>query len=80
MDECKKLYQRNYYINRRDHVLSLASIPREQLTPLEKTNLDKYIKRFRPKSTRVLRTTMSNHAKGEKIFKIEKKQILISFD
>jgi len=80
MDECKKLYQRNYYINRRDYVLSLVNIPREELTAKQQTDLDKYIKRFRPKSTRVLRTTMSNHPKGKKIFKIEKKRILISFD
>lgn len=80
MEHWKKVYQRNYYINRRDYVLSLINIPKDKLNEKQKTDLDKYIKRFRPKSTRALRSTVTNHDKGKKQFKIEKKQTLISFD
>lgn len=80
MDDSKRIYQRNYYINRRNYVLSLVNIPKERLTEKEQLDLDKYIKRFRPKTTRALRNTASNHCKGEKLFKIEKREITISFD
>ena len=80
MEESKRIYQRNYYINRRNYVLNLVKIPKNELTDKQKIDLDKYIDRFRPKTTRALRNTASNHCKGDKLFKIEKRQITISFD
>jgi len=80
MDEYKKIYQRNYYINRRDHILSLVSKRSEELNEKERNHLEKYIKRFRPKSARMLRSPKPNHFKGKKEFKIEKKQVVVCFN
>jgi len=74
------MYQRNYYINRRDHILSLAGKPRHELNEKELVDLEKYIKRFRPKSARILRTSKSNHDKGKKEFKIEQRQVVVCFN
>ena len=80
MEESKRNYQRNYYINRRNYVLSLVKIPKNELTDEQKIDLDKYIDRFCPKSARVLRNQASNHDKGKKEFKIESRRITIDFN
>tara|TARA_R110002074_G_scaffold397901_1_gene588939 strand:- start:120 stop:362 length:243 start_codon:yes stop_codon:yes gene_type:complete len=80
MEEYKKSYQRNYYINRRDHILSLANKPRQELNEKERFDVDKFIKRFRPKTARILRTAKSNHDKGKKEFKIEHRHVVVCFN
>ena len=80
MEESKRIYQRNYYINRRNYVLNLVKIPKNELTDKQKIDLDKYIDRFCPKSARVLRNQGSNHCKGRKEFKIEKRIVTIDFN
>ena len=72
MEESKRIYQRNYYINRRNYVLNLVKIPKNELTDKQKIDLDKYIDRFCPKSARVLRNQGSNIAKDEKNLKLKK--------
>ena len=53
--DSKKIYQKNYYINKRDKILRLASQPRDNLTDQDKYDLEKYINKFRPSSTKSLR-------------------------
>lgn len=80
MEESKRIYQRNYYINRRNYVLGLIKIPKNELTVEQKVDLDKYIDRFCPKSARVLRNQAPNHDKGKKEFKMEHKRVVIDFN
>ena len=47
----KKSYHRNWYINKRDYILSLSKMPREDLDNYQQFDLDKHIKRFGPKSS-----------------------------
>mgnify|MGYP003110076043 CR=1 FL=1 len=79
-DQSKKIYQQNYYITKRAYILNLLKMPRDKLNEKQQIDLDKYINKFRPKTARALRQYGTNHNKGEKIFKIEKRQVTISFD
>ena len=54
--DSKKIYQKNYYINKRDKILRLASSPRDSLTDQDKYDLEKYINKFSPSSTKSLRS------------------------
>ena len=80
--EEKRNYQRNYYINKRNYIRGLDSKKRGELTPDELLDLDKYIHKFRPKSSRATRILSTNPMKGlhTKILKKEFKQIVITFN
>ena len=81
MDE-KRNYQRNYYINKRNYIRGLDRQDRNKLTPDELLDLEKYIHKFRPKSSRALRMLSTNPLKGDasKYLKKEFKQVVITFD
>lgn len=80
--EEKRNYQRNYYINKRNYIRGLDRQNRDELTPDELLDLDKYIHKFRPKSGRALRMMASNPLKGEpcRNLKKETKQVVVYFD
>tara|TARA_R110000803_G_scaffold32294_1_gene71267 strand:+ start:1186 stop:1437 length:252 start_codon:yes stop_codon:yes gene_type:complete len=83
MDE-KRNYQRNYYINKRNYIRGLDKKDRDQLTAEELLDLDKYIHKFRPRTSRISRRLFDNSYIGgeEKIYgmKKETKQIIIYFE
>jgi len=78
----KKTYQKNYYINRRDYILSLVNMNSEKLSPQEKIDLDKYINKYRPSTAKMMRECafIPRGDKGEKIFKIEHRTVTVRFD
>lgn len=80
--EEKRNYQRNYYINKRNYIRSLDNRNRDELTQEELWDLDKYIHKFRPKSSRACRILSTNPLKGvhTKILKKEHKQVIVTFD
>ena len=82
MDE-KRNYQRNYYINKRNYIRGLDKMDRDQLTAEELLDLDKYIHKFRPRTSRISRRLFDNSFKGEeKIYGLKKetKKVIICFE
>ena len=78
--EAKRNYHRNYYINQRDYIRGLDA--KDELTAEELMDLNKYIHKFRPKSTRFPRSIVTNPSKGAHCTQLQKeiKQVVITFD
>tara|TARA_R110000772_G_scaffold102635_2_gene203422 strand:+ start:855 stop:1100 length:246 start_codon:yes stop_codon:yes gene_type:complete len=76
----KQLYQQNYYTARRDYVINLLAIPSDELSKDQLLDLNKLIKKYKPKSARFYRKNGTTHAKGPTEFKIENKQVMVRFD
>ena len=80
----KKSYHRNWYINKRDYILSLSKIPRKDLDNYQQFDLDKHFKRFGPKSSsrfgRILIT--DSIVRGEESNYLKKKigKVIVTFN
>lgn len=82
MIEKRRQYMANYYINKRNYILNLSNKSKSDLTPEEQLNLDKYIKKFRPKTSKALRISAGPFDKGRKVKGLEKiiKQTIVVFN
>ena len=77
--DSKKLYQRNYYIQKRNYIRNLSYKDSIELTEHEQIDLDKYIFKFRPRSTRYIGKERG-YNKGELVeFKQDFKTVIIDF-
>lgn len=79
--EKRKNYMANYYINKRNYILSLNSIPREELTKKEKMDLEKYCIKFRPKTGKAMKHSAGPFDKGKRVIGLvkERRSIVVSF-
>ena len=79
--EKRKNYMANYYINKRNYILSLSSKSREELTDQESIDLEKYCIKFRPKTGKAMKHPAGPFDKGKKIYGLMKvnKRVVVSF-
>ena len=71
----------NYYINKRNYILSLSNKSRDDLTEDEIIDLDKYCEKFRPRTGKAMKYPAGPFNKGKKINGLQKEHrtVTVSF-
>ena len=80
--EKRKAYMSNYYINKRNYILSLSNKSRLDLSEKEKIDLEKYCDKFRPRTGKAMKHSAGPFYKGKKVNGLVKlrKSVLVSFN